>query len=156
MIRQMREEDRATLHRFLSQLSAHELTIEPNRTAEFEPNARQFDAVEDEIKATGGFILVAEVNSHPIGYLSVIYRTSGAFIQERLRRYAHVEDFFVSVEHRGTGTGRALFTAAEARVRRDGVTSIRLSAVTGNTMAHHAYQAWGFKPYATEYIVRLE
>ena len=155
LIRDMREEDRPTLQRFLSQLSAHELTVEPNRTADLAANARQFDAIHREIVENGGFVLVAEHDAQPVGYVSVIHRTAGHFIQERLRRYAHIEDFFVAAEHRTSGVGRALFAELRARVETSSITSIRLSAMTGNTMAHTAYQAWGFEPYATEYIVRL-
>ncbi len=91
-----------------------------------------------------GVVLVAEANGSVIGFVSVWTRYRSSEPDDDPAEHGYVSDLVVSQKHRGRGIGRALLRAAEARARRAGADTLRVSVKAGNTIAVSLYSAEGF------------
>jgi aminoglycoside 6'-N-acetyltransferase I len=77
----------------------------------------------------------------------------GGFIEVSVRNYAegcsgdtpYVESWYVDVDLRGTGVGRALMESAEQWARDAGFAVLASDAVLDNSLSHAAHQALGFE-----------
>jgi len=95
-------------------------------------------------------VLVACEGEQPVGFVAVLTRYRSSEPDDPTEAIGFVTDLVVSAPHRGRGTGRALLRAAEARVRRAGAGSLRLSVKAGNAPAEALYAAEGFEPAEIE------
>lgn len=95
------------------------------------------------VKAADEVFIAEDVNVHLLG-----------FIEMTLRPYAdgcvsspvpYVEGWYVTVQARHTGVGRALINALENWARLRGFTEIGSDALLQNDISHAAHQALGFE-----------
>lgn len=152
----MQPGDRAEIHALLTRLTVYEAQFEADRDPDPSRNAEYFDAVAEDIARQGGFILVAEAEGRPAGYLSVLFDDYGAYLKEDLRRHAHITDMFVAERHRGEGIGAMLVAEAERRACAAGLKRMTVGALTRNALANTAYRSFGFRSYAILYIKELD
>jgi N-acetylglutamate synthase-like GNAT family acetyltransferase len=106
-----------------------------------EQDRRQLDDPVAAYIETGGEILIAEVDGHPIGCVALIPDGSGAYELSKMA---------VSPDLRGQGAGRKLLTAAIERARQLGARSLFLGSSTKLPAAVHLYEAVGFRHVAPE------
>ena len=87
-----------------------------------------------------GAIWIATALGEPIGYLIAVY----AFSLEHGGLTAEIDEFFVTREARGVGTGSALLHAAEAEFARARCTSVSLQLGRHNDDARAFYRGRGY------------
>jgi ribosomal protein S18 acetylase RimI-like enzyme len=92
-----------------------------------------------------GVVLVAEADGVVTGFVSVWTRYRSPEPNDDPAEHGYVSDLVVSAKHRGSGIGRALLRAAEARARQAGADRLRVSVKAGNTNALSLYSAEGFE-----------
>ena len=97
------------------------------------------------------FVLLAEVDSSPVGYALVHLRgpeetwTSG-------ERIAELETLAVLPGHRGRGTGRALVDAVLEELRRLDVEQWTVGVIAANAAAIRFYEKLELQPFMVTYI----
>ncbi|MEO1015483.1 MAG: GNAT family N-acetyltransferase [Pseudomonadota bacterium] len=94
-------------------------------------------------------ILVMENDAGAVVAGAVVgFRDNGA------ERFAIIEDFVVSPDHRGAGLGRALLDAIFAEAERRGAGRLLLETGRGNAAAQKLFERAGFAPMSTMYECR--
>jgi aminoglycoside 6'-N-acetyltransferase I len=88
-------------------------------------------------------VLLALRDGEVIGFIEVGLR-SHADSCDGTREVGYIEGWFVAPEHRGTGVGRALMTAAEGWCRRQGCTELASDTWLDNEPSQKAHVALGF------------
>jgi ribosomal protein S18 acetylase RimI-like enzyme len=91
----------------------------------------------------GTFILIAEKESHPVGYALVRF-IEGSETWRTSERVAEIETLSVLPEFRGSGLGTALMEAVYSELEKEGVQEISLAVVATNTDALRFYERHGF------------
>jgi len=91
-----------------------------------------------------GVVLVADVDRVMVGFVTILTRYCSSEPDDDPRAHGFVTDLVVLAAHRGSGVGRSLLRAAEARAREAGAPVLRLSVKAGNTAALNLYSAEGF------------
>jgi len=107
------------------------------------------------IAESNGIMLVLELEGRVMGHLALVYDRHPPFVREEFRDYAYVAELFVREELRGKGHGRALLAEAERLARERGMPSMVLGVLTGNDPAIRSYEAYGFRPFATDMVKPL-
>ena len=92
-----------------------------------------------------GSVLVAVENGAVVGFVTIWTRYHSTEPGDDLAEHGFISDLVVSSTKRGTGIGRALLRAAEARAQEAGARVVRLSVLAGNVAAVSLYAAEGFK-----------
>lgn len=93
-----------------------------------------------------GIILIAERDAAVVGYASVFTAMSSEDERDEVTyHYGYVGDLVVTAADRGSGVGRALLNACEARVRAAGVRWLRIGVLANNHRAREVYGAAGFR-----------
>jgi putative acetyltransferase len=123
------EADAAAFRALNEQWIAHHFVVE-------EQDRRQLDDPVAAYIATGGEILIAELDGRPIGCVALVPDGSGAYELSKMA---------VSPERRGRGTGRKLLTAAIELARQHGARSLFLGSSHKLPAAVHLYEAVGFR-----------
>lgn len=98
-------------------------------------------------------LLLAERAARPVAFLV------GAVEREipiyRLREYGFIHDLWVEPDYRHEGVGRQLTMLAVERFAAMGVTQVRLDTAAVNDAARALFASCGFRPCATEMLLRL-
>jgi N-acetylglutamate synthase-like GNAT family acetyltransferase len=123
------EADAAAFRALNEQWIAHHFVVE-------EQDRRQLDDPVAAYIATGGEILIAELDGRSIGCVALVPDGSGAYELSKMA---------VSPERRGRGTGRKLLTAAIELARQHGARSLFLGSSHKLPAAVHLYEAVGFR-----------
>jgi N-acetylglutamate synthase-like GNAT family acetyltransferase len=123
------EADAAAFRALNEQWIAHHFVVE-------EQDRRQLDDPVAAYIATGGEILIAELDGRSIGCVALVPDGSGAYELSKMA---------VSPERRGRGTGRKLLTAAIELARQHGAQSLFLGSSHKLPAAVHLYEAVGFR-----------
>jgi ribosomal protein S18 acetylase RimI-like enzyme len=92
-----------------------------------------------------GAVLVAEERNAVVGFVTVWTKYRSDEPDDDPAEHGFISDLVVSSANRGSGIGRALLCAAEARAREAGARVIRLSVIAGNVAAVSLYMADGFR-----------
>jgi len=151
-IRETKGADRPRLVAFMAALNAYENSIETDRDESQEAADTHLAYLESLVETQGGFILIAELNGNPVGFLlGLICETEGTFIVPDKRRYGEISDLFVDPNARGKGVARAMLAEAEAWFRGRGVERLRVTALTANDPAVETYRAAGYAPLYTTF-----
>ncbi len=100
------------------------------------------DALE-EIRTTGGTVLVAELDGAPVGVCQLLILRH---LQSRGGRCAELESVHVHPEHRGRGIGSALVRRACAQAQELGCYRVQLTSNAARGDAHRFYERLGFTP----------
>ncbi|MBW2462054.1 MAG: GNAT family N-acetyltransferase [Deltaproteobacteria bacterium] len=99
------------------------------------------DDVDAILSSPRSVALVAEEDGEPVGYITGHIEDDQ---RRELSRKGVVEDWFVEVEARKRGVGRALFDALVAAFRERGCVMLESTTWAGNAGARAAHQALGF------------
>ena len=91
-----------------------------------------------------GTVLVAEVDDHVVGYVTIMAKVSSEEIGAGDVEFGLVTDIVVLQSYRGTGLGKELLAAAEAYARANGVKWLRIGALAANDAARTMYSSMGF------------
>jgi GNAT superfamily N-acetyltransferase len=89
------------------------------------------------------FCLVAVDGDEIVGFVDGRVDDEGGLLRHLL---GHIDSLYVVPERRGAGTSRALAEAAVARLREQGVHTIRYLSCTGARDDHAFWQGLGFEP----------
>lgn len=168
IVRDMRDDEHDAVAELYAQLSTFEARIEADRNGDLETHRAYLEQNIRRIAREGGAILVAECDGADeaapaqgcapslrsiVGCLSYVYAEDGPFICPPYRHHAFVLDLFITPGFRHRGVGRALMNVAITRCRADGIVRMGISALARNDVANAAYTAWGFRPYAVQYVL---
>jgi GNAT superfamily N-acetyltransferase len=102
----------------------------------------------------GAFVLIAERDGRPVGYVTV--EPSSPSQTWQLDAAATIETLLVLPEERGAGIGSRLLEAVRERVRAAGATHLGLGVVATNEGALRFYRRHGFAPAFVEMIAALQ
>ena len=93
------------------------------------------------------YVLVAEMESRPVGYLAaqVQRRGANAFSKRHDRLYVH--QVSVDPQFRRRGVGRALFAEIERTARSESLTEVALDTWAFNQGAQRFFEALGFSVF---------
>ena len=137
IIRPLKSAEDADAFRVLNEeWIAHHFVIE-------EQDRRQ---LEDPVSAyidTGGEVLIAELDGHPVGCVALVPDGTGAYELSKMA---------ISPELRGRGAGRTLLAAAIDHAERMGAQSLFLGSSRKLANAVHLYEAAGFRHVDPETI----
>lgn len=136
-------------------LNVHEAAIHPDRRTDVEGGVLSFEAAAERVEATGGVVLVAEIDGVVAGHLILSFEEGPAYLLPEERPHAHVSALFVEPEARGHGIARRLIAAAEEIARARGRHRMLLSVQAGNAGAEATYARLGFSPYSIDLIKDL-
>jgi ribosomal protein S18 acetylase RimI-like enzyme len=95
-----------------------------------------------------GACLVAKEDGKPTG--AVFGEKKTTFYKNA----AYISSFFVSKGARGKGTGKALFAACLAAMKKKGIQSLSITVETRNRRAFSFYKKSGFKPFRSLLLLR--
>lgn len=154
-IRDVRPDEHAAVVDMMAALSSFESRLEADRTADLAANEAYVGGAWAAAVASGGFVLVAEIDSTLVGFAIVRIEMDDAYILDRFRRFAYITDLFVQDDLRGLNIGRLIFSACEQRLRAAGINRLGIGALASNAAAIKAYQRWGLRPYAVEFVKDL-
>lgn len=118
------------------------LSILFSQEQEFTPNAQaQTSALSDIINnPTLGHILVARINSKPVGMVNILYTCSTALGG----KVCLLEDMVIAPDARSQQLGSQLLGYAIKHAKQAGCKRITLLTDTSNINAQHFYQRFGF------------
>jgi GNAT superfamily N-acetyltransferase len=102
-----------------------------------------------------GMLLVAEVDSIPVGFATVLTRVPFESLDDPPGEFALVSDLFVDDRFRRQGVGVALLAEAERLALSAGAQELRINALAGNPVAAGLYERAGFSPYLHTMAKRL-
>ena len=77
------------------------------------------------------------------------------YVRVDLRRHGYVQDIVVAQQARGKGIAQALLARAEELTRNEGLSTLTLSMLAGNSVAENAYRRFGFQPHSIEMAKKL-
>jgi ribosomal protein S18 acetylase RimI-like enzyme len=123
--------------------AAAELTAQVYRSAgysteQYEPALRDIGS-----RAATATVLVAEVDGHMAGTVTVASR-GGEWAEQAVAGEAVIRMLVVDPAARGAGLGEALVRACLEEARADGCSLVRLSSQEAMTDAHRLYERLGF------------
>lgn len=98
----------------------------------------------------GGFVLVADLDGRPVGYLMAHLAEFPDRHHLRTRKpnlEGHVAEVLVDKQARRRGIGLALFQEAERRLRALGCDNLQLGVSADNTGARRSYRDFGFQEF---------
>lgn len=156
-IRAARPEDRDCLVRFINALNRHEAETRKDRDTTLEGAAQHLASMKDDIREKGGFILIAEMDGAPAGYIVGLSEIEdGAYVRPDQRPFGCILDIYVAAEARGQGVSRAMIDAAAQRFRDMGLPRILVTGLASNPLASAAYPALGFDVLYNTYEMRID
>jgi ribosomal protein S18 acetylase RimI-like enzyme len=94
----------------------------------------------------GAFSVLARIDGEPVGLANCFF----AFSTFAARPLVNIHDVVVDPRFRGTGIGRALFSAIEAIAREGGACKVTLEVLSGNAPARALYASLGYGDYALD------
>ena len=102
--------------------------------------------LEDDLRALmrdgNAYVLIGEIDGEPIGYITGRITTEARRV---LPRRGIVEDWYVEERARGTGIGKRLLDALQARFIDAGCQVIESATWSGNEGARRVHDALGFR-----------
>lgn len=103
-----------------------------------------------QIQQYGGAVLMAEIDAKVVGSLSLVFAEGHPFVHVDRRRHGYIQDIVVAEGWRGQNIAQALMSEAERLTLQEGLTTLKLSVLSGNERAERAYRRFGFMPHAAE------
>jgi len=144
-IRVTEPRDRERLTELFQALNRHEDTVSGDRRTDRAGAEDSLRVSEELVKSRNGVFLVAEVDDRVVGLLTLIFKEGPIYLLPEARAYAHIADLVVDEDHRRSGIGAALMTAAEQRAADLGYRQISIGVLAGNSAAEAAYARQGFR-----------
>ncbi len=151
VIRSAAPPDRPQLRAAIVELQEHERGLHETRM----PGEQIADAYLDwmlEQAQVEGLCLVAESDGDFCGFVAGWVETSDAIAETPdSRRFGYISDICVLPQFRGQGIATRLLQEIGLRLRRTGVTRVRINALAANASARAAYERAGFAVYEIQY-----
>ena len=104
---------------------------------------------EDTLNRPGSFALIAWDDDRPVGYATVLIEENRSPSWPVPDRYADLDSLAVAPDARGQGIGEALVAHVQDEVEKEGISEVRVWAVSANTRALAFYERLGFVPQFT-------
>jgi ribosomal protein S18 acetylase RimI-like enzyme len=146
-IRAAARSDRLQLRRAMVELQDHESRLHPSRL----PGDQIADAYLDWVQkraAEQGAVLIAEIDGAFAGFVAGwIEEESHICETADSNRFGYVSDICVLPAFRGRRIASQLLDAVELRLRREGVTRVRLFTLAANRVARASYERSGYAAY---------
>jgi ribosomal protein S18 acetylase RimI-like enzyme len=150
-IRAASDSDRPQLRRAVIELQDHERRLHPSRL----PGDQIADAYLDWVQkrpADEGAVMIAEIDGAFAGFVAGwIEEESHICETPDYSRFGYVSDICVVPAYRGRRIASRLLDAIERRLRRAGVTRIRLFTLAENRAARASYERSGYAAYEVVY-----
>jgi ribosomal protein S18 acetylase RimI-like enzyme len=150
-IRAAARSDRLQLRRAVVELQDHESRLHPSRL----PGDQIADAYLDWVQkraAEQGAVLIAEIDGAFAGFVAGwIEEKSHICETADSNRFGYVSDICVLPAFRGRRIASQLLDAVELRLRREGVTRVRLFTLAANRVARASYERSGYAAYEVVY-----
>jgi ribosomal protein S18 acetylase RimI-like enzyme len=150
-IRAAARSDRLQLRRAMVELQDHESRLHPSRL----PGDQIADAYLDWVQkraAEQGAVLIAEIDGAFAGFVAGwIEEESHICETADSNRFGYVSDICVLPAFRGRRIASQLLDAVELRLRREGVTRVRLFTLAANRVARASYERSGYAAYEVVY-----
>lgn len=148
LIRRAEARDREAMISLMGALHDSEAALESNRAKGEASAESHLIHVLGEMERLGGDCLVTEVAGQVEGFLVyTIEEDPGTFVKPERRRHGLLWDISVGAGMRGRGIGRRLVEAAEAALKAQGVTEMRLYVLAANKRAQALYRELGYGDY---------
>jgi ribosomal protein S18 acetylase RimI-like enzyme len=155
-IRDAEPGDRTAITDLILALNRHENGISGDRRTDRASAVACFRDDIDKMREHGGIRLVAVTGNMVCAYMCCVISEGGPFLREDKRRYGYITTLVVDEAHRGLGLGVKLVSAAETFTRSQGLTSLGVSVLSGNTGAEQLYARMGMVPYMSERFKPLD
>ncbi len=150
-IRAAAPSDRPQLRRAVIELQDHESRLHPSRL----PGDQVADAYlawMEKRAAEHGAVLIAEIDGAFAGFVAGwIEEESHIEETQDSNRFGYVSDIRVLPTFRGRRIASQLLDAVERRLRREGVTRVRLFTLAANRAARASYERSGYAAYEVVY-----
>jgi ribosomal protein S18 acetylase RimI-like enzyme len=150
-IRAAARSDRPQLRRAVVELQDHESRLHPSRLAG-DQIADAYLAWMEKRAAEHGAVLIAEIDGAFAGFVAG-WIEEESHIEETpdSNRFGYVSDICVLPIFRGRRIASRLLDAMELRLRREGVTRVRLFTLAANRAARASYERSGYAAYEVVY-----
>ena len=150
-IRAAAPSDRPQLRRAVIELHDHERRLHSSRLPG-DQTADAYLAWMEKRAADNGAVLIAEINGAFAGFVAGWLEVEN-HIEETpdSNRFGYVSDICVLPDFRGRRIASELLEAVELRLRREGVTRVRLCTLAANSAARASYERSGYKAYEVIY-----
>ena len=102
-----------------------------------------------------GFLFLAEVDDHAVGYVIVEVLDGAGNWRIAGNRYANLESIAVLPDFRGGGVGAELMARAYDRLRERGIEEVVTQVVIGNEAARRFYERDGLRAWTVNYLGRV-
>jgi GNAT superfamily N-acetyltransferase len=146
-IRPYRASDFEAVRRCVVELQDYERTIDPRlRPGELMADD-YWKSIEVRCSEADGLVLVAEQDGAVVGFVAVFAAQPFTELDEPPGTYGLVSDLVVLPPQRGRRVGSELLRRAEAFVRAEGATELRIGVLAQNTGARRLYLNVGFVPH---------
>ena len=154
-IRDAEPRDHAAIVAAIAELQDYERRLSDTRLPGAEVAAAYFERLSAQAQAQGA-LLVAECEGAFAGFaVGWVEQDDEICETADSNRFGYVSDICVLEAFRGRRVSLALLAALEARLRRSGVTRLRLNFLAGNRSAQAAYERAGYAPYEVRYEKRI-
>jgi ribosomal protein S18 acetylase RimI-like enzyme len=146
LIRPYEERDEASIVSLVQELQDHEAAIYDRMSPSQEIGSWYVMRMLRDSRSSGGDVLVAEHGGNVVGYASLLVGQSSDSAMDEVRySYAYIGDLIVTRSARGTGIGKALLLECERLARAAGEQWLRVTVLSGNSLAREAYKRAGFE-----------
>ena len=147
--RPLRDGDRATMLRFLRELSDAEALYHWAMRSSSDIAMADVDRTIAEIAAEDGSVIVAELDGRPVGYAGVVLQDAADEfeLKDAWRQRGFITDMFVAEAGRRRGIGRALIAECDRYVAKSGIDWQQICVSPGNAPAIALYRKAGFGDY---------
>jgi ribosomal protein S18 acetylase RimI-like enzyme len=109
----------------------------------------------ERILRADGFLFLAEVDDHAVGYVIVEVLDGAGNWRIAGNRYANLESIAVLPDVRGAGVGTALMRGVYRRLAELDITEMTTQVVEGNDPARRFYEREGLRPWTVNYFGRV-
>jgi ribosomal protein S18 acetylase RimI-like enzyme len=156
IIRDAEADDRAAIIDLILVLNRHENGISGDRRTDRAAAVACLREDGGKMREHGGIQLVAIMDNTICAYMCCVISEGGPFLCEDKRRYGYITTLVVAAGHRCLGLGAKLVGEAEAFTRAQGIGSLGVSVLSGNTSAEQLYAKMGLVPYMSERFKPLD
>ncbi len=148
--------DKPDILGFIGELQKFEHAFEANRRLDAQFAEEHYAALVPQLLVDGGEVFIAEdAEARAIGWTAVYEKAGEVYIGAEERRFGFIAELYVVEAARGAGVGRLLIAACEDWARKQGLATVRIGVLAGNSRAIGVYARAGYEPYSLEVRKRL-
>jgi ribosomal protein S18 acetylase RimI-like enzyme len=155
-LRTARPADRETVIDLIQVLNAHEAGLTGDRKRDRGAAASYYEDLLQRLAKREGRIVLAEAAGVVVAAMGFCLDEDAAYVTDDVRRHGTVTDLVVQEEWRGRGLARILLEEAERLTREAGLRRLAIGALVANDKAERTYRSFGFEPYVSILVKRLD